>query len=149
MYHAPIDFEEIAKSLQQTIPEGEVIDYVFFAAYKQEESEQGNWDTNGRMLESFLKALEISGIEKRGLKRVLLIMGAKYYGVHLGPVKNPCEESDPRVEGEGWPSNLYYNQEDILKEKAKGKSWDGVIFMPNDIGVVSTRTSLSSQLTVW
>jgi hypothetical protein len=101
VHHTPINFlgapKEIAKSLLQTIPESEVIDYVSFAAYKQEESEHANWDTNGKMCESFLTALEISGVEKRGPTR----HGCEYYEVHLGPVKTPCEESDPRIEGEG------------------------------------------------
>jgi hypothetical protein len=42
----------------------------------------------------------------------LLQLGAKYYGVHLGPATVPQEESDPRVLLE---PNFYYPQEDLLK----------------------------------
>ncbi|RMY45537.1 hypothetical protein D0865_09850 [Hortaea werneckii] len=45
-------------------------------------------------------------------KRVLLQLGAKYYGVHLGPTTIPQEESDARVLLE---PNFYYDQEDYLK----------------------------------
>lgn len=84
------------------------------------------------MLENFLKALTISGAEKK-LKRVLLVTGAKHYGVHLGPVKSPMEENEPWVEGEGRPPNFYYRQQRILKELSKGKGWDWVVTYPNDV----------------
>lgn len=46
-------------------------------------------------------------------KRVLLQLGAKYYGIHLGPALTPQEETDPRVYTD---PNFYYPQEDRLKE---------------------------------
>lgn len=49
-------------------------------------------------------------------KRVLLQLGAKYYGVHLGPSTVPQEESDPRVLIE---PNFYYPQEDYLVKFAQ------------------------------
>lgn len=57
-------------------------------------------------------------------KRVLLQLGAKYYGVHLGPAKTPQEESDPRVLTGG--PNFYYPQEDYLKAFAQkhGIGWN-------------------------
>ncbi len=84
------------------------------------------------MLKNFLEALTITGIEKK-LKRVILTIGAKYYGVHLGPPKNPMEESDPRIDQPGRPPNFYYYQQDILKDAAQGKSWDWVVTAPNDV----------------
>lgn len=61
--------------------------------------------------------------------------GAKYYGLHLGRVKVPMEESDPRIDGEGRPPNFYYNQMDILANSAKksNESWDWVVTYPNDV----------------
>ena len=101
------------------------------------------------MLENFLKALTISGAEKK-LKRVLLVTGAKHYGVHLGPVKSPMEENDPWVEGEGRPPNFYYRQQRILKELSKGKGWDWVVTYPNDVIGVAKGEFLSIVLLfVW
>ena len=56
-------------------------------------------------------------------KRILLQLGAKYYGVHLGPAATPQEETDPRVLIE---PNFYYNQEDVLREFAQkhGIGWN-------------------------
>jgi hypothetical protein len=59
-----------------------------------------------RLLSSFLEGLEIN---KTIPKRVLLQLGAKYYGLHLGPTTIPQEESDPRVL---MSPNFYYSQED-------------------------------------
>lgn len=49
-------------------------------------------------------------------KRVLLQLGAKYYGIHLGPSTVPQEESDPRILIE---PNFYYPQEDYLLKFAQ------------------------------
>lgn len=61
-------------------------------------------------------------------KSILLQLGAKYYGIHLGPTTVPQEESDPRIDIE---PNFYYPQEDMLKSfSAK-----------NGISCVTTRPS--------
>jgi hypothetical protein len=66
-------------------------------------------NTLGRALQNFLTALDLADIKP---KRFLLQTGLKNYGVHMGPVNVPLDESEPRVElGE---ANFYYRQEDIL-----------------------------------
>ncbi|KAG8529157.1 uncharacterized protein KY384_005792 [Bacidia gigantensis] len=112
--------------------EGVQAEYVFFAAYLQKDTDQENWDVNGAMLKNFLEALEITGAAKQ-LKRVIITAGAKQYGLHLGPPKQPMEESDPWVEGEGRPPNFYYYQQRILADKAKNAHWDWVVTYPNDV----------------
>lgn len=49
-------------------------------------------------------------------KRILLQLGAKYYGLHHGPGIPPQEESDPRILIR---PNFYYHQEDYLQTFAK------------------------------
>ena len=86
------------------------------------------------MLKNFLLALETTGAIKK-LERVILVTGGKQYGFHLGRPKNPCHESDRRIDGPNRPPNFYYNQEDILSsyaEKTKG-AWDWVVTFPNDV----------------
>ena len=112
--------------------EGIQADYVFFAAYLQKDSEQEMWDVNGAMLNNFLEALETTGVTKT-LKRVILTTGAKQYGVHLGVPKQPMEETDKWIEGEGRPPNFYYHQQRILQEKSKHANWDWVVTYPNDV----------------
>ena len=120
--------DSIAKQLQ-----GIEADYVFFAAYVQKDTEQENCDVNGDMLANFLAALEQTGIAKT-LKRIILVTGAKHYGVHLGPVKNPLEETDKWLNSDSFPPNFYYRQQDILHRFCRDHShisW--VVTYPNDV----------------
>ncbi|KAF6219270.1 hypothetical protein HO133_005095 [Letharia lupina] len=89
-----------------------------FAAYLQKDSDEESWNVNGATSANFLNALDITGASKK-LKPVILTTGAKQYGVHLGCPKQPMEESDRWIEGEGRPSNFYYHQKRILSKKAK------------------------------
>jgi nucleoside-diphosphate-sugar epimerase len=85
------------------------------------------------MLENFLKALEITGAVKE-LKRIVLITGAKQYGVHLGCPKNPMSESDPWLRDSKYPPNFYYRQQDILHKFCQTHaniSW--VVTYPQDV----------------
>lgn len=66
-----------------------------------------------KLLSNFLEGLELN---KTIPKRVLLQLGAKYYGLHHGPPIVPQEETDPRVL---IGPNFYYNQEDYLMAFAK------------------------------
>ena len=107
------------------------------------------------MLRNLLTALAFTGAE-RTLKRVVLTTGAKHYGVHLGPVKCPMEETDPWVEGVGRPPNFYYRQQRILKEMSEtsvakgGGGWDWVVTYPNDVlGVVSGLFSFFLSVGWW
>lgn len=84
------------------------------------------------MLKSFLDALGMTGASTK-LKRVILVCGAKQYGVHLGAPRNPMEESDRWIEGPGRPPNFYYHQQRILAEEAESASWDWVCTYPNDV----------------
>ncbi|OBT76710.1 hypothetical protein VF21_03921 [Pseudogymnoascus sp. 05NY08] len=120
--HRHVDLTGDANSIANEL-KGVEADYLFFAAYIQKESEQESWDVNGALLENFLEALKITGANKK-LKRVLLVTGAKQYGVHLGQAKNPMEESDPWMTGSEWPPNFYYNQQEILKKRAADGGWE-------------------------
>jgi len=84
------------------------------------------------MISNFLAALTSTGAIRK-LKRFILVTGAKQYGLHLGAVKNPMEESDPWVEGKDRPPNFYYNQQNILKSHAQQHGYDWVVTYPNDV----------------
>ncbi|OJJ57292.1 hypothetical protein ASPSYDRAFT_1049617 [Aspergillus sydowii CBS 593.65] len=97
-------------------------DYAFFFAYIQPKPKEGApiWSAvdelvriNTLLLRNFL---EMFALAQTVPKRVLLQLGAKYYGVHLGPSTVPQEESDPRVLIE---PNFYYPQEDYLVKFAQ------------------------------
>ncbi len=71
---------------------------------------------NATMLRNLVEAGEAAC---KGLAHVHLVEGTKWYGMHLGPMRTPAREDDPRH----MPPNFYYAQEDILREHQKGKRW--------------------------
>jgi nucleoside-diphosphate-sugar epimerase len=108
-------------------------EYVFFAAYLAQDKEEDAWEVNGRMLSNFLTALEKTGA-LNDVKRIILVCGAKQYGVHLGMPKQPMLEDAPWLtDTSKWPPNFYYNQQNILHKfcEEKGKEW--VVTYPNDV----------------
>ena len=102
------------------------------------------------MLRNFLTALELTGAAKK-LKRVILVTGAKQYGLQFGRPKVPMVESDPRIDGPDRPPNFYYALQDILKEKSSKTGWDWVVTYPNDvIGTVKNNfMNLSTALALY
>ncbi|PGH28250.1 hypothetical protein AJ80_00141 [Polytolypa hystricis UAMH7299] len=136
------DVNKMAKDL-----EGMEAEYVFFAAYLQQDTEQENWDVNGDMLHNFLDALKLTGADRK-VQRILLVTGVKQYGVHLGVPKNPMEETDPWLRGPEWPPNFYYRQQDILKEYSERSSWDWVVTYPNDVIGVAKGNFMNATTTL-
>lgn len=106
----------MAKDLEKVSGE-----YLFFAAYLQKDSEQENWDVNSDMLENFLMVLERTGASNK-LKHIILVTGAKQYGVHLGQVKNATDEADPWLRDSKYPPNFYYRRRDVLHAFCKESS---------------------------
>lgn len=45
------------------------------------------------MLSSFIAALTVTGAMRK-VKRIILVTGAKHYGLQLGAIKNPMQQSD-------------------------------------------------------
>lgn len=119
--------DEMAKDLQNVRGE-----YIFFAAYLAQDTEQAAWDVNGAMLSNFLGALEKTGAIK-DVKRIILVTGAKQYGVHLGMPKQPMLESDPWLTDDKWPPNFYYNQQNILHKFCEDHNKEWVVTYPNDV----------------
>jgi hypothetical protein len=71
---------------------------------------------NAAMVANLIDGAEASA---KGLEHIHLVEGTKWYGMHLGPMRSPAREDDPRH----MPPNFYYAQEDILRERQKGKKW--------------------------
>ena len=79
-------------------------------------------ETNRRMLHSILDALANAPIE-----HVTLLQGTKAYGVHLGkPIPLPAREAAPHREH----ANFYWEQEDLLTERAARHGFRFTIFRP-------------------
>ena len=68
------------------------------------------------MLRNALDAVEATSSI---LKHVHLVEGTKWYGMHIGNFKTPARENDPRH----MPPNFYYDQQDLIAQRQKGKQW--------------------------
>ncbi|KAK4454715.1 nad dependent epimerase dehydratase [Podospora aff. communis PSN243] len=119
--HDYIDLMNSAKDMANNLKDVKA-DYVFFAAYFQQESEDKEWEVNGNMLSNFLEALDLTGAAPN-IKRIILVTGAKQYGVHLGQPKNPMIETDPWLRDSKHPH--------LLLRETPNTSW--VVTYPNDV----------------
>ncbi|MDB5827618.1 MAG: hypothetical protein JWQ73_1838 [Variovorax sp.] len=99
------------------------ITHVFYAAYQQAPSRAQEVAPNLTMLRNLVEA---AGRTASGLKKVVLVTGAKFYGIQWGKTTTPCRETDPRQ----LPPNFYYDQEDFLQEAQRGQEWSWVNLIP-------------------
>jgi nucleoside-diphosphate-sugar epimerase len=103
---------------------------VFAALYERPELVPG-WrdpvqiETNRMLFDNAVAPL-VSGAE---LRHVSLLQGTKAYGAHLGPMRVPGREGDPRPPG----PNFYWVQEDRLRELAAGHPWVFSILRPQAV----------------
>ena len=103
-------------------------------------SEADTVNTNVTMLANTLDALE----EVVPLLRHLALMhGGKAYGVHFGPPPSiPSRETDART----MRPNFYYDQEDLLRERQRGKPWSFTVLRPPAVVGFAVGSLLSTIL---
>src|SRR5450759_1231157 len=101
------------------------VSHVFYAArYDHPEGKLEPIDVNAAMLSNLVTALE----PVARLKHIHAVHGSKYYGHQLGPVDLPMsEDNSPRAPG----ANYYFEQEDFLRERSRGKEWSYSISRPH------------------
>lgn len=93
------------------------------------------------MLGNVLDAVEAGS---PGLQHVNLMHGTKWYGNHLGPFKTPAKESDPRH----MPPNFYYDQQDFVAARQRGKSWSWSTARPHGICGFATGNPMNLTMVV-
>ena len=93
------------------------VTHIFYTARaKHGETGVESVPDNVAMLRNLIDAIEPVA---SGLEHLHLVQGTKYYGMHLGPFRTPAREDDPRPD---FP-NFYYDQQDLLAERTRGKTW--------------------------
>lgn len=100
--------------------------HVFFCAYAPGASPAAEVAPNLRILVNLVEALEKSAPR---LAHVQLIQGSKWYGNHLGAYRTPAREDDPRH----MPPNFYYDQQEWLQARQRGKRWSWSALRPHCI----------------
>jgi nucleoside-diphosphate-sugar epimerase len=103
------------------------ITHIFYTARaKHGETGVESVAENTAMLRNVLDAVEPVA---QHLAHVHLVQGTNYYGMHLGPFPTPAREDDPRH----MPPNFYYDQQDLLVARRRGRAWTWSASRPNFI----------------
>lgn len=102
--------------------------HVVFAALQEAPGLLPGWfdpaqmEVNRGMLANLLDAAESGG----ALEHVSLLQGTKAYGAHVGRMKVPGREREPRHDH----PNFYWLQEDLLRERAAAAGYAFTIWRP-------------------
>ncbi|MCC2975182.1 SDR family oxidoreductase [Sphingomonas sp. PL-96] len=102
------------------------VTHIVFGAYIEKATAAEKSAVNVAILRNLLDAVEASS---PGLRHISFYQGGKAYGADLGPFKTPAREDDPRL----MPPNFYYDQEDFLRERQKGKGWSFTALRPEAV----------------
>ncbi|HEX7812387.1 MAG TPA: SDR family oxidoreductase [Burkholderiales bacterium] len=116
------------------------VTHVFFTAYIERRDPQELVAANTAMLVNLVETLEAVA----GLEHVHISEGTKWYGNHLGPFRTPAKEGDPRHPG----SNFYYNQQDWLEARQKGKPWTWSAVRPHAVCGFSTSRPMNLTMAI-
>ncbi|HKB83015.1 MAG TPA: SDR family oxidoreductase [Burkholderiales bacterium] len=117
------------------------ISHVFFVAYIERTDPRELVEANTAMLVNLVDVIEAAS---PALEHVHLSEGTKWYGNHLGPFKTPAVEDDPRH----MPPNFYYNQQDFLEERQKGRHWTWSAVRPHAVCGFSTGGPMNLTLAI-
>ncbi len=123
--HIPVDLMDAADCADK-FGRDLGVTHVFYAAYVEMPSWAETVAPNLAMLTNLMDAVEVAA---PGLQHVNLMHGTKWYGNHLGSFKTPAQENDPRH----MPPNFYYDQQDFIAERQKGKSWTWSTARPHGV----------------
>jgi nucleoside-diphosphate-sugar epimerase len=114
--------------------------HIFYAAFQPSSGAAGGYASNiGPNRDMLVNAVTAIDAVSRGLRRVVLVTGTKYYGSHLGPFKTPAREGDPRH----MPPNYYFDQIDWLTAFQRGRGWDFVELRPQTLCGFAPGTPMS------
>jgi nucleoside-diphosphate-sugar epimerase len=133
--HLPVDLLD-EEQCREKIGRALGITHIFYAAYLESPSASKAVETNLKMLVNVIDAVEPVSPD---LKHVNLVHGTKWYGNHLGPFKTPAREDDPRH----MPPNFYYDQQDFVAARQKGKSWTWSSARPHAVCGFATGTPMN------
>ena len=102
------------------------ITHIIFGAYVEKQTAREKSEVNVAILRNLLDVVEASCA---GLQHITFYQGGKAYGADLGPFKTPAREDDPRL----MPPNFYYDQEDFLRARQRGKPWHFTALRPEAV----------------
>eukprot|EP00879_Flechtneria_rotunda_P006148 GHRR01006465.1.p1 GENE.GHRR01006465.1~~GHRR01006465.1.p1 ORF type:complete len:331 (+),score=36.50 GHRR01006465.1:234-1226(+) len=118
------------------------ITHVYFCAYESTGDFVQDAAVNSSMFRNLVEGVEAAGCP---LQHVNYVSGTKWYGNHIGPIKTPSREDDPRA----MPPNPYYNYEDYVISRVKeGAEWSWSSVRPNPVCGFSTGNAMNLTMTL-
>lgn len=134
-----------SRECRRVLSAEENVTHVVYAALHEQPSLVSGWTesdhvrVNLQMLENLLDCVE----DGAGFRHLTLLQGGKAYGVHLGPPPQiPSRESDGRT----MPPNFYFDQEDLVAARQKGKPWHWTILRPPGVCGFAVRSPMNMLL---
>lgn len=125
--HLAVDLRD-SQACREAFQEARPFSHVLYAALHEEDSLEASWrseqqqETNLAMLRNVLDGVEAGG----RLQQLTILQGGKAYGSHLGRVPVPAKERWPRMSHK----IFYWQQEDLLRERAAAGGWAINILRP-------------------
>ena len=131
-----LDLKDVARKLKGLSS----VTHIFYAAFQPGTGNAAGYASviapNRDMLVNSVTAIAKAS---RSLERVVLVTGTKYYGTHLGPLKTPMRETDPRH----MPPDFYFDQIDWLTAYQSGKKWSWTELRPQTLCGFAPGTAMS------
>ncbi len=117
------------------------VTHIVFGAYIEKSTAAEKSAVNVAILRNLLNAVEVPSAN---LGHITFYQGGKAYGADLGPFKTPAREDDPRL----MPPNFYYDQEDFLRERQRGKNWHWTALRPEAICGYATGNPMNLAMVI-
>jgi nucleoside-diphosphate-sugar epimerase len=123
--HISVDLLDVVDT-RQKLSSIRDITHIVFGAYVERATPSEKTEDNVAILKNLLDIVEETS---PNLRHVTFYQGGKAYGADLGPFKTPAREDDPRL----MPPNFYYDQEDFLRDRQRGKQWHWTALRPEAV----------------
>ena len=132
------------ESVRKGLADIDGVTHIVFGAYIEKASAAERSAVNVDILRNLLDVVEETSPE---LRHITFYQGGKAYGADLGPFKTPAREDDPRL----MPPNFYYDQEDLLRARQRGKAWSFTGLRPEGVAgfAVGNPMNLLSVIAVY
>ena len=117
-----LDAQDSRRALRELV----AATHVFYCAYSPRPTAGEEVEPNLAMVVNLVETLEAAAPR---LAHVQLMQGSKWYGNQLGPYRTPAREDDERH----MPPNFYYDQQDWLAARQRGRRWSWSALRPHCI----------------
>jgi len=108
------------------------VTHVVFAALSEQTGAEKRTETDNARVNVQMLSTLVDCVEKNStvFRHITLMQGGKAYGVHLGPPPTiPSRETDGRT----MTPNFYFDQEDLIIERQRGKRWTWTVLRPPSV----------------